>query len=137
MALKSSNAQNSKHTMIVDVDWGTYDKYVRELAAQIHLQNLDLEYVTGVPRGGLGLAVHLSNLLKIEFLAFEDIAAVKHAHQLLVCDDVSDTGVTLQGFVNRGCITATLFVKPQSIAMPTFHAAVVPDEAWINFPWEK
>ncbi|MEM2202995.1 MAG: phosphoribosyltransferase [Sulfolobales archaeon] len=61
--------------------------------------------------------------------------------RVLVVDDVSDTGRTLQTAIEliklygaKEVRTATLYVKPKTILYPDYHYGETSD--WIVFPWE-
>ena len=61
---------------------------------------------------------------------------------VLLCDDVSDTGISLKAAYNHlldfkplTIKTATLHYKPKTIFIPDFHVAVT--SKWIIYPWER
>lgn len=99
----------------------------------------NIKGIMGIPRGGLPIAVYLSHLLKKPLLEkqeiFSKIAASRKdkCHEYIIVDDIADSGKTLtKNFYNFP--TATLFIKPNSIHVPTFYIENTID--WIVFPWE-
>lgn len=91
------------------------------------------DYQSGTPRfksGSLSL--------------FDSITKYK---KILVVDDLVDTGKTLQAFMDAYAYiskavdlphidTACIYSKPQSEFTPTFSGTRVPNDTWLNFPWE-
>ena len=63
---------------------------------------------------------------------------------ILIVDDIADSGETLKYAVNKfignGCErvkTASIFYKPCSIFKPDFFAEEVSESTWIVLPWES
>lgn len=135
MALESTNTQNSKHTIVHKVTWTGYDKMARDLAAKIKSSGKEIKAVYGIPRGGLVLACHLSNLLGVEMIMPGQMANFT-PDRILICDDVSDSGNTLKSYEQSGYTTATLFYKTATTVKPTFSVVHAADEMWLTFPWE-
>lgn len=137
METQSSNTQGPQHTLTYSVGWPEYDMLVRNLAFRLEDVKV-IKKIIGIGRGGLPIAVHLSHLLKIEMLHSWPIKSVvtSFPHEVLVVDDISDTGKTLVSFQDRGCQIATLFMKPQTIVIPNFYVKTVPNDTWVIFPWE-
>lgn len=135
MALESTNAQNSKHKVVHKVTWGGYDIQARMLAEKIQASGKFFSVVYGIPRGGLILATHLSNLLKIE-MVMPDKLKDYDPSLVLVCDDVSDSGNTLKPYKDSGYTLATLFSKISTTIVPDHFAVHAADDMWLTFPWE-
>lgn len=96
-----------------------------------------IKCVYGIPRGGLGIALHLSHSLKVPLE--NNIPTTTFA---LIVDDVSDKGKTLKQVVSKYSriskgphYTATLFYKKHSSFRPDFFAKET-GRNWIVFPWE-
>lgn len=112
------------------VTWLEIDQLIENLTQQIMKSPLNIQGVYGVPRGGLIPAVILSHKLGLPLCG-----SLSDTRVLLV-DDVSDTGKTLQFPKKQGFHIATLFIKPQTKTMPDFYAASVENDVWIVYPWE-
>jgi len=120
------------------ISYSEYYYLIDALTNKIN-NNLDLtkiKFIYTFMRGGLPIAVHLSHFLNIEM--FTDESNIDFYSQscgeVLVVDDIADTGKTLDGF-QKIFPTATLFYKPRSIVTPTFYIKETTN--WIVFPWEK
>ena len=59
--------------------------------------DIDLQYVSGVPRGGLIPAVMMSHILGVKYLPYTSAILLPEEirNQTLVIDDIADTGHTL------------------------------------------
>jgi hypoxanthine phosphoribosyltransferase len=142
--------------------WDLYGRGVRELAQQIADDGFTPDIILGIARGGLipagsiGYALSVKNcyLINVEYYTdiderldvpvilppYLDMVDLEHAN-VLVVDDVADTGHTLQKvyeFVAGKVSTtraAVLYEKP--------HSAIKCDyvwrrtDRWINFPWSS
>ena len=70
---------------------------------------------------------------------------VKHRdHKVLVVDDISDGGSTLE-YIKHELVEnyrlnnlkfATLYTKPHTTFVPDYYVTEYPNESWIVFPWE-
>jgi len=109
------------------------DELVREIKNGIDISKLSLIYT--FMRGGLPIAIHLSHFLNIPVITNETdyYFPAGGCDEILVVDDIADTGKTLDGFQILFPI-ATLYYKPRSIVKPKFY--VRETENWIVFPWE-
>ena len=102
------------------------------------------DFVYGIPRGGLPLAVELSHKMGIKFGGSDyrfDLNHIENYHKnILLVDDLVDSGQTMtdaiknifRGFVNIK--TACLFFKPWAIYKPDYFVEQTID--WITFPYE-
>jgi len=115
-----------------------FSEDVHLLAKRIEAMNLDFKKIYGLPRGGLPMAVHLSNLLRLD-LRLEpinpEVWSREAAAKILVVDDIADSGETLKLFQDAGFFLATLFYNNKSLAVPQLWVREK-DERWIDFPWE-
>jgi len=95
-----------------------------------------IKWIYGPPRGGCIIAVILSHKLNIKYLT-----SLKEKHipkNTLIVDDVSDTGKTLKRIVGKKkYMTATLFIKPQTVYIPNIYCQTVSNKTWIDYWWEK
>jgi len=113
----------------------TYNEYASLLSRLIHKLFRDkrikkIKTIYGIPRGGLPIAVHLSHIMKWSFATnpFDELY-----ENILIVDDIADTGLTLKKYGNL-YLTATLFYKARSSVKPDFY--VEETTKWIVFPWE-
>lgn len=93
-------------------------------------------YVTGIPRGGTILAILYSHRFNIPYIE----TPTNDLHNLLILDDISDTGETLEKYSKKyyNNLTGTLFYKEESIKKPHFYGLYIPEGyGWIVFPWEN
>ena len=110
---------------------------VYELLDKIHEQTKgEIKYVTGIPRGGILLAVLYSHRFNVQYFEFKS----NHYHDLLIIDDIADTGDTFLNLKEDIKLpkTAALHYKSTSKFKPDFFGKEVPgDFGWIVYPWEK
>ena len=143
-----------------ELTWETFGTATRELAEAIAADGWIPDIVVAVARGGLTVAGALSYALgvkncgaiNVEFytgvdarlevpvvlppsLDLVDVTGL----QVLIADDVADTGHTLR-LVREVMAqhvaearTAVLYHKPHSVIVPTY--AWKRTDAWVNFPW--
>ena len=111
------------------VSWEKVRVGVHEISKEARKRKYSGIY--GIPRGGLVPAVMLSHKLKVPLLS--TLSEVKN---VLIVDDISDTGKTLLEFKKRGYDIATLFYKEGSLVKPNFWK-YKKDTDWIVFPWES
>lgn len=114
-----------------------YSELIKILVCQIRSSSLfkNIKFIYTFMRGGLPIATHLSHFLDKPMLIHGnglDLSTIPY-NEMLVVDDIADTGKTLDGFQFL-FPTATLFCKPRSIVKPTF--CVLNTKKWVVFPWE-
>lgn len=121
------------------ITWNEFGNMLVMLTMTIWLANLNLKYIFGVPRGGLIMAVHLSHHLKLEFVHTLDEISIDTPEGLLIVDDLTHTGITLEKLIPKmyrsKVKVATLFHKPTSTFVPDFFVEETTD--WIVFPYER
>ena len=152
------------------VDWKEYYRTVERLAIQVHESGYKPTLLVGIMRGGAPMIDVLSRVFKLKcaYLAVEAYSgkgiedeqgnivfsremssiAKNMGGKILLCDDLSDTGITLNKSVDwlrkyepiKGEIedikTATLWKKKKSTFEPDFCAVRLPDNPWIVQPFE-
>ncbi len=132
-----------------------------DLAQQIKKDEYKPEIIVGVSRGGWPPARVMSDLLQNPNLAnlrvefYKDIGVRNKkpritqpvtmevvGKQVLVVDDVSDTGHSLRVAANhlrrkpvKELRVCTIYMKPQSIYRPDYYSRTT--RKWIIFPWER
>lgn len=142
--------------------WEEYGAGIRELARQIADGGWRPEIILGIARGGLipagslGYALSIKNcyVLNVEYYTdiderldvpvilppFLELVDLDHA-DVLVVDDVADTGHTLQKVYEfvagkvRTAKAAVLYEKPQSVIKAEYVWRRT--DLWINFPWSS
>lgn len=111
--------------------WEQFEKDTQKIAEWA--RDKSFRNVYGIPRGGLVIAVALSNRLKLPLI----LKAEEITEATLVVDDISDTGKTLAklemaiGFKPR---VASVFIEKNTAWMPEFW--VSEKMGWVVFPWE-
>lgn len=111
-----------------------YEKTIFELIAKIPKEKYDV--VHGIPRGGLIVAAYISYQLDMEIMVEYGLHIPKE--RVLVVDDLVDTGITLEPFVEAGYDTATLFRKQRGSVQPTYCVNNdINNKYWILFPYER
>jgi len=110
---------------------------VYELLDNLHEQTKDsIRFVTGIPRGGIILAVLYSHRFNIPYMEFMS----NHYTDMLILDDIADTGDT---FIDLSDMypkpkKGVLHYKSSSKFKPHFFAKEISDDyGWIVYPWER
>ena len=152
------------------IDWKEYNQIVEKLAIQIHDSGFKPNLLIGIMRGGAPIIDVLSRVFKLKcaYLAVESYSGENIEDQqgelifsrelsstvqdmsgnILLCDDLSDTGVTLNKSIDwlkkypvlKGNIeeikTAVLWKKKDSTFEPDFCAQKLDSNPWIVQPFE-
>ena len=153
------------------IDWKKYNLIVEKLAIQIHQNGFKPDMLIGIMRGGAPIIDVLSRIFKLKcaYLAVEsysgkgiedkqgelvfsrEMSSTVHEMKgnLLLCDDLSDTGVTLNKSIDwlrkypplKGNIkdikTAVLWKKKDSTFEPDYCAQKLNSNPWIVQPFEN
>ncbi len=142
------------------LDWASYGRAVRELAALVADDGYRPEMILAIARGGLfcagslGYALSIKNIyvMNCEYYTGVDerlpvpvmlppaVDLVDHRNsKILIADDVADTGHTLK-MVYDFCVdrvgdvrSAVLYEKSHSLAKCDY--VWKRTDQWINFPW--
>lgn len=109
------------------ITWEDVEHFVDDVVARYTSKNLSGVY--GIPRGGSVLAVMISHGLNIPCLS------APHKHCLVV-DDISDSGLTLLHYREKGYEIVTMYCHPETKVTPNFYKKIKGDE-WVVFPWER
>ena len=152
------------------ISWEDYNSTVEKLAIQIHQSGFKPNMLIGIMRGGAPIIDVLSRVFKLKcaYLAVESYSGEGTEDQqgelafsremsstvqemkgkILLCDDLSDTGVTLNKSIDwlkkypvlKGNIeeikTAVLWKKKDSTFEPDFCAQKLDSNPWIVQPFE-
>tara|TARA_A100000164_G_C21666421_1_gene657440 strand:- start:107 stop:631 length:525 start_codon:yes stop_codon:yes gene_type:complete len=153
------------------ISWDEYNSTVEKLAIKIADSGYKPDILIGIMRGGAPIIDVLSRLFKLKcaYLAVESYSGKgiedqqgelifsremsstvqKFGGNLLLCDDLSDTGVTLNRSIDwlknydplKGKIknikTAILWKKKKSSFEPDYCAVKLSNDPWIVQPFEK
>ena len=138
--------------------WDEYHSRARNLAAKILIDNIHIDEVVAISRGGLTLGHILTDLLRVPISTFtiqsytdiqkqgevkitKPLATPLDGKIILLVDDVADRGTTmvraieyLNMFTPKKIYTLTLYYKPHSVYKPNYFAQTT--SAWISFPYE-
>ena len=152
------------------IDWDEYNKTVEKLAIQIHESGYKPTILIGIMRGAAPMIDVLSRVFKLKcgYLAVESYSgkgiedeqgdivfsremssiAPNMGGRILLCDDLSDTGITFNKSIDwlkkykpikdkiEDIKTATLWKKKKSTFNPDYCAVNLPDNPWIVQPFE-
>ena len=152
------------------VSWEEYNQTVEKLAIQIEKSNYKPTILIGIMRGAAPMIDVLSRIFKLKcaYLAVESYSgkgiedeqgdivfsreissiAPNMGGRILLCDDLSDTGITFNKSINwlkqyepiknkiENIKTATLWKKKKSTFNPDYCAVNLPDNPWIVQPFE-
>ena len=117
------------------INWHDYDDYINQIVNWIEQQDLDIQAVYGIPRGGLPMAVSLSHILGVPMI-LDYKTEYPPTGDLLVVDDIADTGNTLKDFrKEERNVICTFHYHEQSTIEPDFFVDYKHDK-WIVYPWE-
>ena len=148
------------------VSWQLYEGLVEHLALQIHRSGCRFDQVVALSRGGLRIGDSLSRLfarplvvmaassycgqggrqrLRLRFGTQLAHTEERLGPQLLLVDDMVDSGTTLQGacrwlwqqLAPQTLHTAVLWRKGRSRVAPDYWAMELPGDPWILQPFER
>ena len=138
--------------------WDEYHSLTRKLAGKILTDNIHIDEIVAISRGGLTLGHLLTDLLHVPISTFtiqsytniqeqgevritKPLATPLVGKTVLLVDDVADRGTTmvraieyLNMFTPQKTYTLTLYYKPHSVYKPNYFAQTT--SAWICFPYE-
>jgi hypothetical protein len=122
------------------ISWDEFNDNVEKLVSKIK----DVDYIVGIPRGGLILAVTLSHKLDIKHMTVDHLEKLEDLNflnydrkKILIVDDISDSGQTLKYYKKAGYTTATLDVRSTTITKPDYYVNWIDNADWIVYPWER
>jgi hypoxanthine phosphoribosyltransferase len=141
--------------------WREIEQYLRDLAQSILEANCEVDAIVSIGRGGSCPSRLLSDYLSIPTIYYLSVIYYKNIEEtgdapqilqalpfsleglhILVCDDVSDTGNSLNAVLEyvktlqcASIKTATVYIKPWTTFKPDFY--VKETAAWLIFPWER
>jgi hypoxanthine phosphoribosyltransferase len=86
-----------------------------------------------IPSGGIAIGTIISQMLDLPMISVEEYKQYKNKKEVLVVDDLVDSGKTLLRYKESDC--AVLYKKPHS-PKPTYHLKDIGSN-WVIFPHEK
>ena len=122
----------------VYVEWEDLERDIDKIVSQVK----EVDYVVGIPRGGLIIAVMVSHRLGIKHMTVDHLEKLEEFNldidkkRILIVDDISDSGQTLKRYKKDGYTTATLDVRNSTITVPDHYVNWLDNTNWIVYPWE-
>ena len=118
-------------------DWQWVDTQVDNIGEKLEAISIP-KFVTGIPRGGLIPAILVSHKFNIPYIGLEAAKALPGnlKKQILVIDDIADSGNTLAQIDRHNFITATLATRYNTDYLPTITGTSIHNDNWLVFPWE-
>lgn len=143
-----------------ELSWEDISRSSAKVAESVERSSYKVDVVIGILRGGAVPAILVADLLDVSDVGMIEIKLYKGRKRgerailrqpltigvagksVLIVDDVSDSGMTLQMAIDyvrhhapKEIRTATLYVKPWTALYPDYYAESTED--WLVFPWEK
>jgi len=151
----------SRKTELLMVTWDEVEKASQDVALKIKESGFMPDIVVGILRGGVVPARIISDILGVDDIAVIEVKLYKDftvrgarpylrqpvtlplkGRRVILVDDVSDTGLTLELalqainlYMPVSVKTATLYIKPWTRIVPDYYSEIT--DKWIVFPWEK
>ena len=118
------------------LSWKWVDDQINKIGDK--LEGLDLEFVSGIPRGGLIPAVMMSHAYGIKYISYSSakMLPLELRKKTIVIDDISDTGLTMAEADKLGFITSSLSTRTGTKTLPRLTGEIIRDDRWLVFPWE-
>ena len=118
------------------LSWKWVDDQINKIGDK--LEGLDLEFVSGIPRGGLIPAVMISHAYGIKYISYSSakMLPLELRKKTIVIDDISDTGLTMAEADKLGFITSSLSTRIGTKTLPRLTGEIIRDDRWLVFPWE-
>lgn len=119
------------------VGWDWLENSIDILANKLEAGNHEITHVTGIPRGGLIPAVLASHKIGLKFIPYSEACQASNREQILLIDDICDTGHTVAENLQKEFLIATLLLRYNSPVEPHIFCEMIEDDSWIVFPWEE
>ena len=118
------------------LSWKWVDDQINKIGDK--LEGLDLEFVSGIPRGGLIPAVMMSHAYGIKYISYSSakMLPLDLRKKTIVIDDISDTGLTMAEADKLKFITSSLCTRVGTKTLPRLTGELISGEQWLVFPWE-
>ncbi len=99
-------------------------------------KNKEIKYLYGVPRGGIALATALQERTGFKVLNTHELGEYD-SHNILVCDDIVDSGKTRERFSKYDFICVHARAGYEKMGLVTHTAHIIQQGDWIVYPWES
>ena len=118
------------------LSWKWVDDQINKIGDK--LEGLNLEFVSGIPRGGLIPAVMMSHAYGIKYISYSSakMLPLELRKKTIVIDDISDTSLTMAEADKLGFITSSLSTRIGTKTLPRLTGEIIRDDRWLVFPWE-
>ena len=118
------------------LSWKWVDDQINKIGDK--LESIDLEFVSGIPRGGLIPAVMMSHAYGIKYISYSSakMLPLELRKKTIVIDAISDTGLTMSEADKLKFITSSLTTRVGTKALPRLTGELISDDRWLVFPWE-
>ena len=118
------------------LSWKWVDEQINKIGDK--LEGLDLEFVSGIPRGGLIPAVMMSHAYGIKYISYSSakMLPLELRKKTLIVDDISDTGLTMSEADKLKFITSSLCTRIGTKTLPRLTGELISGQQWLVFPWE-
>ena len=118
------------------LSWKWVDEQIHSIGDK--LEGLDLEFVSGIPRGGLIPAVMMSHAYGIKYISYSSakMLPLELRKKTLIVDDISDTGLTMSEADKLKFITSSLCTRIGTKTLPRLTGELISGQEWLVFPWE-
>ena len=143
------------------IEWSTLDEGVEEIVAKVESSGFKPDVIVGILRGGVIPARLVADRLGVNDITVMEVKLYKGTgirgerpylrqppvlsltdKRVLIVDDISDSGLTLQLaveavnlFMPKEVRTASIYIKPWTEFVPDYYAFTTRN--WIVFPWER
>ena len=117
------------------LSWRDIEKLSADMV-NIVQKNTKVNYVAGIPRGGLIPAVIISHTFRIPFLDFKEALKLNQPDILLV-DDIADSGSTVKKYRVTNLTIGTLMLRHDCPHKPDYWGKIMPNDQWLVYPWEN
>ena len=116
-----------------------YEEVIRDAKLLAHkicdeLEDIPWKAIHPIPAGGIAIGVAMSEILELPLLSTGEYKEYKKKHEVLVVDDLVDSGKTLLRYPRSD--TAVLYRKIHCQVPTTFYLKEIGSE-WVTFPHEK
>ena len=131
--LKNKRKNNVKESFT----WNEFINITHHLISNINYGGKEYKYIYPVPRGGLIPGVILSYNYNLPLLLTEQDMLSKPLIDILIVDDIVDSGNTLLKYFERGYDIASVFVRHTTIFTPKYYGHQINHSNWIMLPYDN
>lgn len=123
------------------ITWENYGNLLDKLFHELEKTELKFDYLYGPPRGALPIVSYLGYRINVEIIYNLDNNILNNSSEILIVDDISDTGETFLQLLNKFKIKsklffATLHMKPRTAVIPDIYIDTIPNDIWVVYPYE-